>query len=80
MESSGDVMRVNISGSTFELVKDYFNCTPRGKIKAKNKGEIEMYFVDGLKEAYCEIGLPFVPNSTFLDLIRSEIVKNSVVN
>lgn len=80
MESSGDVMRVNISGSTFELVKDYFNCTPRGKIKAKNKGEIEMYFVDGLKEAYCEIGLPFVPNSTFLDLIRSEIVKNAVVN
>ncbi|MGB1316878.1 MAG: two-component regulator propeller domain-containing protein, partial [Flavobacteriales bacterium] len=40
MESSGDIMKVNISGSTYELVKDYFNCTPRGKIKAKNKGEI----------------------------------------
>ena len=80
MESSGDIMRVNISGSTFEMVKDYFNCTPRGKIKAKNKGEIEMYFVDGLKPEYCEIGAPFLPNSTFLDLIRNKTEKSLGVN
>jgi hypothetical protein len=30
------------------LVKDHFNCTYRGKIMAKNKGEIDMYFVDGV--------------------------------
>jgi class 3 adenylate cyclase len=72
MESSGDVMKVNISDSTYELVKDYFDCTPRGKIKAKNKGEIEMYFVNKLKPEYAEIGIPLVPNSTFLDLIRTE--------
>ncbi|MBL0341087.1 MAG: tetratricopeptide repeat protein [Bacteroidetes bacterium] len=45
MESSGEAGKVNISGSTYELVKDKFNCTHRGKIMAKNKGEIEMYFV-----------------------------------
>ncbi len=45
MESSGEAGKVNISGSTFELVKDKFNCVHRGKIVAKNKGEIEMYFV-----------------------------------
>jgi adenylate cyclase len=46
MESSGEAGKVNISGSTYELVKDKFNCKYRGKIQAKNKGEIDMYFVE----------------------------------
>jgi adenylate cyclase len=45
MESSGEAGKVNISGATYELVKDKFQCTYRGKIEAKNKGEVEMYFV-----------------------------------
>jgi len=47
MESSGEPGKINISGSTYELVKDDFNCTHRGKIQAKNKGEVDMYFVEG---------------------------------
>jgi len=46
MESSGAPGKVNISGDTYELVKDQFNCEYRGKVKAKNKGEIDMYFVE----------------------------------
>lgn len=46
MESSGEIDHVNISGATWEQVHTHFKCTPRGKISAKNKGEIEMYFVD----------------------------------
>jgi class 3 adenylate cyclase len=46
MESSGEVGKVNISGATYELVKDKFVCTHRGAVKAKNKGEVEMYFVE----------------------------------
>lgn len=46
MESSGEIGKVNISGATYELVKDKFTCNYRGKIKAKNKGEIDMYFVE----------------------------------
>lgn len=46
MESSGEVGKVNISGATYELVKDKFHCAYRGKIEAKNKGEVEMYFVE----------------------------------
>ena len=46
MESSGEVGKINISKSTYELVKDDFNCTYRGKIKAKKKGEIDMYFIE----------------------------------
>ena len=46
MESSGEAGKVNISGSTYELVKDKFICTYRGKVEAKNKGMIDMYFVE----------------------------------
>lgn len=46
MESSGEIGKVNISGSTYELIKEKFNCEHRGKVKAKNKGEIDMYFVE----------------------------------
>jgi class 3 adenylate cyclase len=47
MESSGEPGKVNISGSVYELVKDKFICTYRGKVQAKGKGEIDMYFVEG---------------------------------
>jgi class 3 adenylate cyclase len=47
MESSGETGKVNISGFTYELVKNHFRCHHRGKVKAKNKGEIDMYFVEG---------------------------------
>ncbi len=46
MESSGEAGKINISGSTYELVKEKFNCVYRGKIEAKNKGMIDMYFVN----------------------------------
>jgi class 3 adenylate cyclase len=46
MESSGEAGKVNISGATYELVKDKFKCEPRGKVSAKNKGEIDMYYVE----------------------------------
>ena len=47
MESGGESGRVNISQSTYERVKDNpdLRFEPRGKIEAKHKGEIEMYFV-----------------------------------
>jgi class 3 adenylate cyclase len=49
MESSGEPGKINISGSTYGFIKDQFECTYRGKIHAKNKGEIDMYFVEGRK-------------------------------
>jgi class 3 adenylate cyclase len=47
MESSGAIGRVNISRSTYELIKDEpgFAFEFRGKIEAKGKGEIDMVFV-----------------------------------
>jgi len=46
MEQSSSPNRINISQSTYGLVKEKFNCSFRGKQPAKNKGLIEMYFVE----------------------------------
>lgn len=46
MESNGEPGKVNIFASTYTQVKGRFECQHRGKIAAKNIGEIDMYFVD----------------------------------
>jgi class 3 adenylate cyclase len=49
MESSGEVGRVNISAYTYDLIRAEFNCEYRGKVEAKGKGPVDMYFVTGPK-------------------------------
>jgi len=46
MEQHSEAGKINISGDTYSLVKDHFTCSYRGKIAAKSKGEIDMYFVE----------------------------------
>lgn len=46
LESECESSKINISHDTYILVKDQFKCTHRGRLKAKNKGEIDMYYVD----------------------------------
>ena len=50
MEQHSEPGKINISATTYELVKNKYNCVHRGKIDVKNKGCVEMYFVLGLKE------------------------------
>lgn len=47
MEQSGEPGKVNISETTWQLVRDRFKGVYRGQVKAKNKGEMAMYFVEG---------------------------------
>lgn len=47
LESASEVNRVNISAYTYELVREHFACEYRGKLAAKGKGDIDMYFVLG---------------------------------
>lgn len=49
MESSGEAGKLNISAATYELVNDKYDCEFRGKIYAKNVGDIDMYFVNSKK-------------------------------
>lgn len=46
VESQGEVGRVNISETTYNRIKYEYDCTYRGKVEAKNKGFLDMYFVN----------------------------------
>jgi class 3 adenylate cyclase len=51
MESAGEPGRVNISAYTYDLVQGEFESEYRGKVDAKGKGQIDMYFVTGARHA-----------------------------
>lgn len=64
METAGEVGCVNVSQTTYELVRDRFEFTFRGELEAKGKGKVPMYFVDRRLEARSEKGIhehPQVP-------------------
>lgn len=46
MESNGEPGKVNISDSTYQRIKEHYQCMYRGKISAKNIGEVDMYFIE----------------------------------
>jgi len=46
MEQLSEAGKINISEQTYQLVKDKYSCVHRGKIEAKNKGAVDMYFVE----------------------------------
>jgi class 3 adenylate cyclase len=48
LESKAEVGKVNVSSTTHSLVENHFQCKHRGKITAKNKGEVDMYYVEGV--------------------------------
>jgi PAS domain S-box-containing protein len=70
MEHAGHVGMVNISGATYEFVKDFFECDYRGKIEAKNIGKVDMYFVNRLKSEFSSDENGFIPNEEFINLVN----------
>lgn len=52
MESAGEAGRINISEPTYQAVKAWFDCTPPRSIEVKNKGSLQMRFLDRLKPEF----------------------------
>jgi len=71
MESSGEAGKINISGTTYEFVKEFFACEFRGKMPVKYKGELEMYFVNGIVPELCDENGN--PNKKFV--IKMQMIK-----
>ncbi len=65
MESGGEVGKVNITETTYCIIKDVFDCVPRGKIEAKNIGLIETYFVCKLKPQFAQNEIGNEPNQQY---------------
>ncbi|MBS0011255.1 MAG: hypothetical protein KFF49_07585 [Bacteroidales bacterium] len=66
MESSGMPGKINISGVTYEYVKDFFICEYRGKMPVKYKGDLDMYFVNGIRPELRGTGKA-EPNKLFIN-------------
>ena len=49
MTSGCEPQKINISGAAYSLIRDKFDCEYRGKLNAKGKGEIDMYYVETSK-------------------------------
>jgi class 3 adenylate cyclase len=80
MESSGEAGKINISGTTYEFVKDFFECEFRGKMPVKYKGEIEMYFVNGIAKGLSdENGLPNKCFVTKMQMIKLHDIEDAVI-
>lgn len=80
MESSGEAGKINISGQTYELVKEFFICEYRGKMPVKYKGDIDMYFVKGIRPEL-SVNLRTIPNKKFfiqLQLLRIQDLEEFV--
>jgi len=65
MESSSIAGEINISGDVYGRIKDYFICEYRGKLPVKHKGEIDMYFVKGIRPDMANPDNPNEPNDKF---------------
>lgn len=50
MESKSKPGKINISESTYELIKKQYDCEFRGEIDVKNKGMMKMFFVNAKKK------------------------------
>src|SRR5690554_2123274 len=76
MESSGEAGKVNISESTYETIAEFFITEYRGKVKAKHKGEIDMYFVHGIKPELSENEDGITPNEAFWHYVNLKLYSN----
>jgi class 3 adenylate cyclase len=52
MESAGEAGKVNVSESTYQYAKDYFECEPTRTMDVKNKGQMSMHFLTALKPEF----------------------------
>ncbi len=65
MEGTCEPGKINISGAVFDKIKNFFVCNYRGKIEVKNRGAIDMYYIEALKPEYSVNGMGRQPNERF---------------
>ena len=76
MEQSGEVGNVNISESTYEAIAEFFVTEYRGKLEAKNKGNIDMYFVHSIKPELSVNEDGITPNEAFWHYVNLKLYSN----
>ncbi len=46
LESTSAAQKINISDTTYQLIKNHYQCIKRGSLSVKNMTDLEMYFVE----------------------------------
>jgi len=65
LESNGTLNQINISETTYNLIKDYFICEYNGKLSLKTGSQINMYFVKSIKPEFSKDGKGIIANKKF---------------
>lgn len=63
--------KINISETTYEKIKDYFVCIPRGEMPLKNIGSLNMYFVERILPEMSEDADGIFPNAQFKKILST---------
>ena len=70
MEHNSEVEKINVSGATYNHLRDYFEFTFRGNLQMKNVEEdIDMYFINRIKPEYSQDGQGIYPNARFREIL-----------
>ena len=83
VEATGEIGRVNISGSTYELVRDYFLCQYYGKLPVKYRGDADLYVIEGFRPLLSIDNKGLAPNKTFkvrLAFIRFDDLEDEILD
>ncbi len=70
METNSEPGRVNVSDTTWHRIKDLFDTEHRGPIEAKNKGRLEMYFLNRIRPDLARDDSGRVAGDAFADARR----------
>jgi class 3 adenylate cyclase len=65
MESAGAASKINVSEAIYHRTKGLFEFESRGSIEAKNKGQLEMFFLLRIKAGLARDGEGYAPNDAF---------------
>ncbi len=76
LETACESGMINISGTTYDAVAEFFECEYRGKIPAKNKGEIDMYYVHRIKPELSDNEDGLTPNEAFEHYVNLKLYSN----
>jgi len=71
LESACEPHKTNVSASVVAQASSAFEFEPRGKLDAKNKGPVDMFFLKRLKPEYSADAAGEKPNDAFLKLLES---------
>ncbi len=76
LETACETGMINISGATYDAVVEFFECEYRGRIPAKNKGDIDMYYVHRIKAELSENEDGINPNEAFEHYVNLKLYSN----